>query len=998
MKTKQMIMLSLIVVWCLSWAGQTFAAEYDPLVKKAQQKLTELGYDPGPADGKIGKKTVAAIKSFQQDNALQVTGELNDLTQKKLGIAEETTILPNPGSLTGFKDAAPGDIMLFRVTGKASGGSVWGTDRYTTDSALAVVAVHAGVLKEGETGIVKVTFAPGQSEYKGSSRNGATSSSWGSYGISYKVELVSLEGEPGTTEQKEQPEPLKQALKLVKLPKEAYFSDESIIVEFSNLPGNKQDWLTITKQGASDNQYGEYFYTQGKKEGSYTFKSLAAGEYEVRVYFNWPDGGYTVQDRLSFKVTAAAAPPAPVQQEPAAEEAKTDHDPIIERMQFELTELGYDPGPIDGTMAEKTTEALKKYQTENNLEVTGNADEATLKKFKIEPPKLTCTSYKCTAENGLTGDMVAQIKTHIGANKDADNVVLKKATNTDLKQLPALNDLLTELTISSSKYVTDITPVGKLTNVKKSLTLEYLNNLTDLTPLENLKDLTYLYLSELGEPLTLQPLAALANLEQLILSQLNVKVAEPFDLSALAGKPLLKNLTIYGTKVKDLSPLQDSTALDRLSLKSITAEDLTPVKAFKKLTYLVLSNIPATDLSPVGELPELKELAIGSTDVTDLSFLSSLKKLKYLTFNNIPAKDMTPVGDLSELLSIDLYETSFDDYTPLAKCTKLQTLTARYEGEGFNNLDVIASMPDLRRLWVDEALHIQKWNALATAVNLEDLWVTETSFSDLSLLKGMGKLTNIGLDECTVTNPEVLGTLPKLNRIAIEETKGITDLTMFRNLWRLPDLTLYYEDDQFPQEQVDAMKKAIEDAKQLQKVVDEQFYDNDNKWLESSSEDSEIRVADGKYVFEHKKEKTSWMTWNNLLFDASQNFSIEATIAKIHGPETSGYGLIWGVKDVDNRYQFLVNGQGGYTYAKTVAGKWEAITDWTASPAVNQGAATNILSIRRLGDQLQLYINYYHIATVPYEEGFGPKVGFFVHGPTKIEIDQILVRGTQAAP
>jgi hypothetical protein len=50
-----------------------------------------------------------------------------------------------------------------------------------------MVAVHAGVLKDGEAGIVKVTFAPGQSSYAGSDKNGVKSSSWGSYDLSYKV-------------------------------------------------------------------------------------------------------------------------------------------------------------------------------------------------------------------------------------------------------------------------------------------------------------------------------------------------------------------------------------------------------------------------------------------------------------------------------------------------------------------------------------------------------------------------------------------------------------------------------------------------------------------------------------------------------------------------------------------------------------------------------------------------------------------------------------------
>ncbi len=35
-------------------------------VRAAQQKLKDMGYDPGPIDGKMGRQTRAAVKQFQQ--------------------------------------------------------------------------------------------------------------------------------------------------------------------------------------------------------------------------------------------------------------------------------------------------------------------------------------------------------------------------------------------------------------------------------------------------------------------------------------------------------------------------------------------------------------------------------------------------------------------------------------------------------------------------------------------------------------------------------------------------------------------------------------------------------------------------------------------------------------------------------------------------------------------------------------------------------------------
>lgn len=49
-----------------------------------QGRLKNLGYDPGPADGKYGPRTRAALAIFQSDEGLDVTGEADDATLAKL--------------------------------------------------------------------------------------------------------------------------------------------------------------------------------------------------------------------------------------------------------------------------------------------------------------------------------------------------------------------------------------------------------------------------------------------------------------------------------------------------------------------------------------------------------------------------------------------------------------------------------------------------------------------------------------------------------------------------------------------------------------------------------------------------------------------------------------------------------------------------------------------------------------------------------------------------
>jgi hypothetical protein len=56
------------------------------LTMSAQDKLTRLGYSPGPIDGVMGGQTRDAIADFQNDNRLPVTGNLDTATVRALGL------------------------------------------------------------------------------------------------------------------------------------------------------------------------------------------------------------------------------------------------------------------------------------------------------------------------------------------------------------------------------------------------------------------------------------------------------------------------------------------------------------------------------------------------------------------------------------------------------------------------------------------------------------------------------------------------------------------------------------------------------------------------------------------------------------------------------------------------------------------------------------------------------------------------------------------------
>ncbi len=93
--------------------------------------------------------------------------------------------IADPGTLHMYQ-AMIGQKLTFRVTGNPTG-SIWGTDMYTLDTQLATAAVHAGVLKPGETGNVKVEILGPQPAFAGSVRHGVSSSDYDAYPGAYRV-------------------------------------------------------------------------------------------------------------------------------------------------------------------------------------------------------------------------------------------------------------------------------------------------------------------------------------------------------------------------------------------------------------------------------------------------------------------------------------------------------------------------------------------------------------------------------------------------------------------------------------------------------------------------------------------------------------------------------------------------------------------------------------------------------------------------------------------
>ena len=71
-----------------------YAGAENPDILQAQQKLGQLGYYQGPQDGILGDLTIEALKAFQKDNNLPVTGAWDDATANRLELKKRLRNTP----------------------------------------------------------------------------------------------------------------------------------------------------------------------------------------------------------------------------------------------------------------------------------------------------------------------------------------------------------------------------------------------------------------------------------------------------------------------------------------------------------------------------------------------------------------------------------------------------------------------------------------------------------------------------------------------------------------------------------------------------------------------------------------------------------------------------------------------------------------------------------------------------------------------------------------
>ncbi len=171
-------------------------------------------------------------------------------------------------------------------------------------------------------------------------------------------------------------------------------------------------------------------------------------------------------------------------------------------------------------------------------------------------------------------------------------------------------------------------------------------------------------------------------------------------------------------------------------------------------------------------------------------------------------------------------------------------------------------------------------------------------------------------------------------------------------------------------------------------IFEDRFADNQHDWFTGQTADYVLRLEPERYVFEHLRAEGSWMVWKDCGFYYDKpTFRLHLVTQKLEGVDNNGYGILWGLENPDNCFEFVISGDGHFRIAKYKNGVHDPIVEWTRSEKIHQWNTVNLLEMQRQGQELTFLINgavvHTHAASQLLEVT-GKNTGFVVYYANKV--------------
>lgn len=174
-------------------------------------------------------------------------------------------------------------------------------------------------------------------------------------------------------------------------------------------------------------------------------------------------------------------------------------------------------------------------------------------------------------------------------------------------------------------------------------------------------------------------------------------------------------------------------------------------------------------------------------------------------------------------------------------------------------------------------------------------------------------------------------------------------------------------------------------------VYNEHFYQHTSDW-EISGKNHSSNITEEGVLLVSSDNQYQYKRSVYIPFDQNSDYVIEAKISNLKGNKNAQYGLIFGYKDWDNYYRFIINGTGQFY----VDGKYEGVSNvvkyLTAANSTLNLLGDNNLKIFKFGNQFAFFINGKNMGTAPAKNLRGNEFGITTRTAGEYLLKSLTVR------
>lgn len=182
----------------------------------------------------------------------------------------------------------------------------------------------------------------------------------------------------------------------------------------------------------------------------------------------------------------------------------------------------------------------------------------------------------------------------------------------------------------------------------------------------------------------------------------------------------------------------------------------------------------------------------------------------------------------------------------------------------------------------------------------------------------------------------------------------------------------------------------IPDSLNYYSIVYEPFKEDIKFWTKYDDNNFTSKIDNGKFQIQDNDVKYNRYWYISTPSFEKYDFSIKVTTTLYNSnKEGSGYGLVWGAKDIKHKYSFLITNNGFFGFFDDL--KDETSGDFEKSDVINK-KSKNTIEIQRSGQNISGIINGKLVKTIPFGSFYGNEIGFYISGQQSVSFENFSIK------